>query len=659
MAADAREALRQAVAAAQAATGLDDAVAAWAVALQRVAAAAIPADVEAQLLNAAATARLQRARTEGPEAEADAAEAVRLYRRATELHRDDPMLANNLGAALRTNWQREQVPERLDQSIAAFERALSGGWLTTRLQLGELLRTRYRRTGGRRDLDGAVEHLTAVVHEAAALAPAEQAEAYEALGNALYDLADADGSADGFAPAVKHLRRALELLPADDVDRRAYTSNLASALLGSFEANRRYEDLVESIRLLDDAVAAGPPSPEMLATLGNALAARSEHMASREDANQAVGRLREAVELSRETAAPPGTLAALAAVLLQRFDVTGTIADVDEAVGLLDEAVSSTDRESPERVARLNNLAVALRQRHLRRRSGREDLDRAVAAYEDAIGSTPEDDPERRAFHANLGNVLHQRYDVTQDPADLERAVRELETAVAATPEDSPERPMYLNNLGATLSAWAERRQDADALRRAADVLGEGLKRSARSSAHRADLQVNLANALSELARIHRDPRARAAARRAYRSATRAGAAASPAAALGAARNWAEWASGRRAWAEVAEAYELGEQVAERLFRTQLVRADKESWLRDADGLAADGAFARASRADLEGAVTALERGRAYLYSERLEREQADLHRLRGAHDDLAIRYRELAALVGRLEGLTPDGIGA
>jgi tetratricopeptide (TPR) repeat protein len=587
-------------------------------------------------LNAAATERLQRARAEGPDADADAAEAVRLFRQAAELAGEVPLISNNLGAALRTLWERTEDAALLDEAIAAFERALPGGWPSTRLQLGELLRAR-------RELDAAVEQLRAVV-AADGLAPVEQAEAHEALGNALYDLADAGRA--GFGGAVDHLRRALELLPADDVDRRAYTSNLASALLGRFEAEGRLADLTESIDLLEDA---GPTSPEMLATLANALAARSEWMADRDDADRAVAHARQAVEVSRRT---PAMLGSLATVLLQRFEVTGGIADVDEAVDLLDEAVASTDPQSPERAARLNNLAIALRERQLRRRSGRDDLDRAVGAFEEALDATREDHPDRIAYRANLGNALHQRYDVTQDPEDLERAVRELERAVAATPEDSPDRPMYLNNLGSTLSAWAERRDDVDALRRAAELLRQGVQRSSRTSVHRAGLLVNLANVLSELSLRDRDARARAAARRAYRSAARTGAAANPADALGAARNWAEWASGRRAWAEVAEAHAVGELVAERLFRTQLARADKESWLRDAEGLAADGAFARAARTDLEGAVTALERGRALLYSERLEREHADLDRLLGSHDDLAIRYRELAALVGRLEGV-------
>jgi hypothetical protein len=298
----------------------------------------------------------------------------------------------------------------------------------------------------------------------------------------------------------------------------------------------------------------------------------------------------------------------------------------------------------------LNNLAIALRLRQLRRRSGREDLDQAIAAYEAALAESPAG-PERPAFHANLGTALHQRYDVTNDAGDLDRAARALETALALTPADSPDRPMYLNNLSATLAARAERLDKTEDLVRAATMLREGLPLCAESSVHRPGMLVNLGNAASELFDRLGDPRDRADARAAYRSALRGGMVTSPADALAAASNWTEWAARRRAWSEVVEAHRLGERAALRLFRTQVTRADKESWLRDADGLATYGAFARAARADLPGAVMAVELGRGLLFSERLERERAGLQRLQAEREELALRYRAAAARVDQLEG--------
>ena len=135
--------------------------------------------------------------------------------------------------------------------------------------------------------------------------------------------------------------------------------------------------------------------------------------------------LRERLKLEAPGNRQAGMLNNLAGGLLERYDLTGLIADVDEAIQVLDEAISSTPADHPDRPARLSNLAIALRTRQLRRRGGRDDLDRAVAAFQEALGLTSEQAPEAAAFHANLGNALHQRHDVTGDRGDLDRAVRE------------------------------------------------------------------------------------------------------------------------------------------------------------------------------------------------------------------------------------------
>jgi tetratricopeptide (TPR) repeat protein len=128
-------------------------------------------------------------------------------------------------------------------------------------------------------------------------------------------------------------------------------------------------------------------------------------------------------------------LSNLAGALLERYDLAAQIADLETAVELLQEAVANTPAGDPDIGARLTNLAIALRNRQLRRRGGRGDLDRAVAAFEQALASTPDSAPDAAALHANLGNVLHQRFDVVRARGDLDRAVRELETALEHTPE--------------------------------------------------------------------------------------------------------------------------------------------------------------------------------------------------------------------------------
>jgi tetratricopeptide (TPR) repeat protein len=655
----AEQASRRAAAGAGTPSDWDDAVSAWEAVLAALGHSSVPANDQAVLFDRAAGAWLRRSQLGGPAAGADAAAAAKAYRRAVELvdlaSPDRRAYLNNLGVALRTVWEHDRSPDALDDAIAAHEAAVAAtrrdtpDGVATRVALATALRERHRD----RDLEAAIGALSEAVEGARALGAEALADCHEELGNALHDSYEETDDQATLDKAIESLRAALERSPDDADDRARYAGNLASALLTGFQRDGGRDDLTEALRLFEAALERSPgePSTELLGNLGNALSIRSVLDASRDDSDRAVAYLRKAVELAQGTDSLPGVLSNLAAALLERFDLAGQIADIDEAVAGLAVAVDASAPDSPARPSRLNNLAIALRLRHLRRRGGRADLDRAVAAFEDALSATRESDPDWPAYQANLGNALHQRFDVTGDSRDLDRAVEHFEKALGRKPPSSPDRPMYLNNLSATLSTRAELANEPADLRRAVELLHEGLALTPGSSIRRAGLLVNLGNATSELFDRLGDPNDRAAAQDAYRLATRDQIEASPGDALAAARNWSEWAARRQAWSEAVEGYSIGEQAAERLFRTQLVRAHKVSWLRDADGLAVVGALAHAARAELRGAVLALELGRARLYAERLEREHADLGRLQTRREDLALRYRAAAAHVGRLEG--------
>ena len=407
-----------------------------------------------------------------------------------------------------------------------------------------------------------------------------------------------------------------------------------------------------SHRILETAVAAqdaaAVASAELLVGLGNALAARATFAGSAEDA-RGVSELRRAAQAAAGSSRLPALRSNLAAALLGRFELTGQIADVQEAVDLLEAALARSEPRDRGRGARLSNLAIALRLRALRRRGGREDLDRSVAAYEEAL-RTDASAADRAGYRANLGNALHQRLDVTGDPADLDRAVEVLEAACAATPAGSPDRALYVNDLSATLAARADRSDATEDLRRAAQLLRDELAASTATSVHRPWMLANLANAASELFDRLGDAADGDTALEAYRSAATTGLRTNPADALAAASNWSSWSAAHRRWSEVVEAHALGQAAATRLLRSQVIRADKESWLRAADGLAAL-ALAEAATGNLRGAALALEAGRGLLVSERLERDRADLGRLEDERRDLARRFRAAAALVDRLEG--------
>jgi hypothetical protein len=118
--------------------------------------------------------------------------------------------------------------------------------------------------------------------------------------------------------------------------------------------------------------------------------------------------------------------------------------------------------------------------------------------------------------------------------------------------------------------------------------------------------------------------------------------------------DWGKWAIGRTAYLEASDAHDLAAGALDQLFRAQLLRPNKEAWLRLASGSAAAGSFAHAMAADRTGAVLAIERGRALLLSETLNRDRAELTHLTAAgRGDLVTRYGKASQ---RLKGLLDAG---
>jgi hypothetical protein len=205
-----------------------------------------------------------------------------------------------------------------------------------------------------------------------------------------------------------------------------------------------------------------------------------------------------------------------------------------------------------------------------------------------------------------FGAGYWDRYEHGGGPSDLDAALDAYERAVAATPAGSPELPGRLNNLGNAVSArYALRKKQGD--------LEKG--------------------------------------RTCYREACRLGASLDPAACMDGARNWGQWATSRQSWEEAAEAYGYGLDAMGRLFRSQLLRRHKETWLTEAQGLPGRTAFARAKAGSGRAAALDLEHGRALLLSETLERDRVNLERLSDiGRADLAERYRRAADRLAELE---------
>jgi hypothetical protein len=212
-----------------------------------------------------------------------------------------------------------------------------------------------------------------------------------------------------------------------------------------------------------------------------------------------------------------------------------------------------------------------------------DDMVAAVSAHTEAVRNARENSIDRAMYRANLGVSLMHRGERSGSVADLDAAVREQEIAAAEVPRTAQERIRVLSGL-------------ADSLAARAVSTGSG------ADAERAQ--------------------------EAYRSATRAGLERLPEQAIGSAGHWGTWATARKSFAEAAEAFGYGLQALEQLFRAQVTRLHKETWLRDAQGISALAAYALVRTGDAAQASATLERGRALLLSEALRLDRAEVERL-------------------------------
>jgi CHAT domain-containing protein/tetratricopeptide (TPR) repeat protein len=348
----------------------------------------------------------------------------------------------------------------------------------------------------------------------------------------------------------------------------------------------------------------------------------------------------------------------LAEVLTRRYDAHGRLDDLNRAIALLRKAAESRDYVMAPTTGNAFHGALGglLRRLYLRIRD-RAVLDEAVRLAADAVG----DDDSRADPVAltNLGNVLLARYADYHDPDDLLRAVDlQLKTINARQAGDWQLASGHNNAGNALAEAWRVFGDD-----RLADLAvthyRTALELTADNAPERASRAYNLGTVLqAQSGGTDRELLMEAAA--AYRDAVRHGLDTSLEWARAAAILWGDSAVSRGSWEEASEAYTDGLKATERLFRIQLLREDKETWLADSQGLPTEAAYALFRAGRPEDAVLALEAGRSLLLSEALEEERADLGRLaETGHADLVDAYRgAITALDQAMHGSTePSGL--
>jgi CHAT domain-containing protein/tetratricopeptide (TPR) repeat protein len=469
----------------------------------------------------------------------------------------------------------------------------------------------YKRTGNTLALDMAIaawEELLANPEHGMAEPAAAGLRLYtmNELAVDYLDRYQATGRPADLEMALAHLEEVVENAPADFPKRTAALTHLGVALQQRYARLTELTDLERSIRLFESAVAAKDPAymADRLGNLGLGLRVWYQRTGDLAALDRAVETLRRAVALTPDDAPDAAHFQDdLGSTLSTRFEHTGTLNDLDEGIQALEQAVAATPADAPEWSIYLANLGLSLRRRY-QRTGESSDLDSAIALYDKAFESTPVKTPERSKFADNLAGLLQARYVNSQDPHDMTRALAVVERALKTTPRSGDLGGLHAQ-LGMLLMLQHAEGQQGDPAR----------------------------------------------AVEAFRTACHLGLDQGVGGVLHTAGVWSQWATYRGAWLEAVEAHGYALKAIERLFRTQLARQYKETWLREAVGLSARAAYTQGKAGDLPGAVLTLERGRAMLLSETLERDRANLERLGDlGRGDLADRYRQAADRLAELE---------
>ena len=540
---------------------------------------------------------------------------------------------NDLGVAQRERYSLTNDPGWLEQAIECGRQAIlhrhdAKEFPLHLANLGMSLRDRYLRNADPADLDEAIQ-----LHQQAFDLTSEQSTARVPVANGLAACLNDRYKRSNEMAELNHAiglwTAALKLLPANSPDRGMVLANLGEALRQRYEATGEIQDLSTAIANFQQALPlAGGPVTRASRLNGLAISRMNRFARTGDpaDLEQAIAAIQEAIKLTPANSADLFLrLNNLAIGMHHRYLLSGDLAYLDEAIDLWRRVESLVPAHSIERPRMLHELGKGLYDRYLRRHH-REDLKAVIDAWEEAEKLAPTGS-SRSIFLNALGNGLLQRYELDKNINDLNRAIQAWEQGLELTAPGSPSRPLRLNSLGIGLrNRFGVLHSTAD-IDQAVTNLQEAANLAEGTPTYPVALS-NLANALSDRYAASAKPEDLAGAVAAWKGACEAGLTLRPEAALAASRTWGEFAAQRQQWADAARAYQYGATAVENLFRAQLLRGNKETWLHEARGLHARGAYAYAVAGDAKLAVQMLEQGRARLMADAMERDRARLEQL-------------------------------
>ena len=588
---------------------------------------------------------------------------------------DRGRILSSLADLLVERFDAEGDPGDLDEAVGLLREAIAHTgpqsprhalWLSN---LGDVLLARFEAAGADSDLDEAVKTAEQAVREAAESWAAQGALPegilVSGLSSALGARYVARGDAADLDQAINLAEAAVARIP---VGGEATTSagsrrnNLAALLRRRYEARGDVGDLEAAMRSLREPVASASPVSTAMARwrAGLARALRDTHAVTGDTQllDDAISGYQQALaDVGPRAPARATYLDNLGMALLDRYERSGAIDDVDESVRLLRLAREATPDGSTSLAGTLNNLGVALWSRSAHRPA---DLADALAVFGQAVAVTPLSSPDAATYLDNLANALSDRYEWAGDPADLGEAVQAYERAIGCLPESAPERLRIRANLAVGLLTRyraAEDRQTAGTadLERAVAELTEVVARTPPGAPALVNRLNSLGVGLKYKFQRSDDLACLRQGRAALATASGPDGARDVRWSLAAAATLAGWDAERGEWEDAAAGFRTAMAIAESYLRVQAARQSEEAAMRGFGGLHGDAAYALARTGKPAEATAAMERGRAVLLSDALDRELV-LTRLRSAgREDLAALAERLRDASDRLGELTAD----
>lgn len=392
---------------------------------------------------------------------------------------------------------------------------------------------------------------------------------------------------------------------------------IRSTLLGS------PADAESAVAILRDLLDELPPEdvrlrPRCLDVLARALLQINQHRAGVVDLDEVVALADEALAAFPANLPYRDILAVTSATaLLDRYRVTGRIADIDKAIERVQATRPDTQGFASSGAMSEGVLAVLLKERYRRGRNI-DDLGRSLEWHKRSVLMRPRDP----LTLSNYGNTLLEAYTLGGGRPLLEQALAAHSAAVDETPPESSFLPSRLNNLATSLSKLFDETGNPRYIDQAIELCERAIKLAPAHDAHLPARHYNLATRYAVRYAISRHRRDRREATRHFLKCCESGLDRDAEWALKAAQGWRSWAGELGAWGEAAEASEFGVRAMESLFANQATRADKESWLREAQALPSQAAYAMARAHRVSDAVIIQERSRGLLLSEALRKRR-------------------------------------